>query len=88
MNRISTDCHQRKGWQFLSGSCVIRYEVYPFFNLTTAPPPAAAPQLPPGGDGGSSQGLHQFEVGTRATCLRQLEATLLQEGDAGDHQML
>ncbi|KAG6515125.1 hypothetical protein ZIOFF_025510 [Zingiber officinale] len=56
MNTIATDCRQRKGWQFLSGSCMIRYEVYPFFNLSTAPP-QAAPQLPPsGGGGGSSQG--------------------------------
>ncbi|XP_042383619.1 cysteine-rich receptor-like protein kinase 25 isoform X2 [Zingiber officinale] len=63
MSRIVTDCRQRRGWQFLSGSCMIRYEVYPFFNLTAstititaaAPPPALSAAPPPalGGGGGN-----------------------------------
>ncbi|KAG6511414.1 hypothetical protein ZIOFF_029482 [Zingiber officinale] len=58
-----TDC-QRNGWQFLLGSCMIRYEVYPFFS----PDYSAAPRLPPAGGGGSSQGsknlkLEDFDTG-------------------------
>ncbi|KAG6511415.1 cysteine-rich receptor-like protein kinase 29 [Zingiber officinale] len=55
-SRIVTDCRQRRGWQFLSGSCMIRYEVYPFFNQTVATiiTPAAAPPPAPGGGGRNS----------------------------------
>ncbi|KAG6515129.1 hypothetical protein ZIOFF_025514 [Zingiber officinale] len=53
MNRIMTDnCTQRRGWQFLSGSCMIRYEAYPFFTQTA--PTTTIPRGGPGGGGGGN----------------------------------
>ncbi|WOK92536.1 hypothetical protein Cni_G01227 [Canna indica] len=42
MSGVTSQCKEKRGWQYLSGSCAIRYEVYPFFNETRAfiPPPA------------------------------------------------
>eukprot|EP00253_Pinus_taeda_P030932 PITA_30932 len=49
MNYISTVYTGRQGARGLIGSCMVRYETYPFFNSSSlpAPSPAPSPEAPP-----------------------------------------
>ncbi|XP_031483667.1 cysteine-rich receptor-like protein kinase 6 [Nymphaea colorata] len=52
---MSQCCIDKQGARILSGSCVIRYEIYPFFgNLSTLTPPKAPPASPPAPNGSTS----------------------------------
>ncbi|XP_039123610.1 cysteine-rich receptor-like protein kinase 25 [Dioscorea cayenensis subsp. rotundata] len=37
MNMVLNNCDTTKGWQYLSGSCTLRYETFPFFNTSVLP---------------------------------------------------
>ncbi|KAH7686143.1 Gnk2-homologous domain-containing protein [Dioscorea alata] len=48
MSKVSNDCKQANGWRYLSGSCTLRYEEYPFFNSTSiSPSPPTSASLSP-----------------------------------------
>ncbi|XP_039123076.1 cysteine-rich repeat secretory protein 9-like [Dioscorea cayenensis subsp. rotundata] len=32
MDKVSSECKLTNGWRYLSGSCTLRYETFPFFN--------------------------------------------------------
>ncbi|WOK92533.1 hypothetical protein Cni_G01224 [Canna indica] len=36
IGRMTSTCPQDKGWQYLTGSCTVRFELFPFFNETIA----------------------------------------------------
>lgn len=36
ISKVTDTCKQIKGWQYLSGSCTVRYETFPFYNETAA----------------------------------------------------
>ncbi|XP_020276059.1 putative receptor-like protein kinase At4g00960 isoform X2 [Asparagus officinalis] len=48
LSQVGANCKPTNGWQYLSGSCTLRYEVFPFFNTsaisTPGSPPIASPQ--------------------------------------------
>ncbi|CAA2984542.1 cysteine-rich receptor kinase 10 [Olea europaea subsp. europaea] len=57
-SRLPACCENKKGVTFISLSCNIRYETYPFYNATTVPAaaPAPAPELAPAPNPKNKQG--------------------------------
>ncbi|KAJ0971572.1 hypothetical protein J5N97_019531 [Dioscorea zingiberensis] len=45
MDKVLKDCATTKGWRYLSGSCTLRYESFPFFDTSVIP--ATSSTTPP-----------------------------------------
>ncbi|KAJ0971569.1 hypothetical protein J5N97_019528 [Dioscorea zingiberensis] len=52
MNSISSTCKLKNGWRYYSGSCTLRYEVDPFFDMSLI-----STQSPPDGSGNKSNSV-------------------------------
>ncbi|XP_020250320.1 cysteine-rich repeat secretory protein 38-like [Asparagus officinalis] len=41
LSQVGAQCNQTNGWRYLSGSCMLRYEVFPFFNTSAISTPGS-----------------------------------------------
>ncbi|KAM0945870.1 putative Gnk2-like domain-containing protein [Dioscorea sansibarensis] len=58
MSSVSSQCNQTNGWRYLSGSCTLRYEVNPFFNVSfISIPSPGSPQEKDGASKKKSSGV-------------------------------
>jgi len=67
-NKILASFSGTQGVQGLRGSCIVRYEIYPFFNSSAFPPsPAEAPAPPPGNTPVADTGRNQTTPSSNRT---------------------